>query len=666
MPVFRPNAVVNLALRVEELGETGPLTGALDAGTPPTAAVPDIPPTATQQDLQRQVQQLNETLRTVLQATEMPSDQRDYSVRELKRRREQLLEQMAGRPASGVSAQLRPPALDGTPPDDRFVRGNILPRRIEIDRNSFRTADEATVVLNWADVPFDPRLVRSCAIEIVLGVVDAGEFEAGMSGARGLNGQLRSIVEVAPSLEGSATRFVGCVDNWTVEFDASGGDMVTLECRDLTCLFYDTPLPSGGGIDLSLPLQQGLQAFVDSFPSTRGIRVVWDEGVSLERQTARPGDVVPSARRSRRGRRVRQIRSGDQRMNCWDHITDVCVAANVIPMMHGTELLLSEPRTLLSAEDPRVRRMVYGRNLESLQFSRKLGGVNVPTVEVRCYDPSIGATRWGRYPVGEGQLSAGVFGQTNPPRPSRVSAATPSGTNPSDTIQTFQVRSLNSSEQCASVARGLYEQIGKQEIEGHFESNEIGDWNTELDVPGHLANLLTMTAGDSVEILVAPHDDTRSEVARITAAVLQALPRDARADYLERLGWDRAVAERFAELQDASGFQTVFRVQNVRMSMDEDDGFALKCDFINYITVRNDAQAVPEADAPTPAYAERLESVRNAGGPAAEALRRVRDQRAVLASLREKGTLQEDEYQRRVRELRDQERQLNQTLKGII
>jgi hypothetical protein len=57
---------------------------------------------------------------------------------------------------------MQPPPVSGPPPDDRFVRAGVLPRRVEIERNGFRTADTASVTLDWKDVPFDPRLVRAC------------------------------------------------------------------------------------------------------------------------------------------------------------------------------------------------------------------------------------------------------------------------------------------------------------------------------------------------------------------------------------------------------------------------------------------------------------------------------------------------------------------------
>jgi len=66
------------------------------------------------------------------------------------------------------------------------------------------------------------------------------------------------------------------------------------------------------------------------------------------------------------------------------------------------------------------------------------------------------------------------------------------------------------------------------------------------------------------------------------------MARARRRDYLASLGWPLRVAERFARLQDATGFQTTFRVSRARISWDRKSGLRTTVDFINYITVREE------------------------------------------------------------------------------
>jgi hypothetical protein len=267
----------------------------------------------------------------------------------------------------------------------------------------------------------------------------------------------------------------------------------------------------------------------------------------------------------------------------------------LLPVMDGFTLALIAPRTLYSTSGGTAlaggggepRRMVWGRNLRSLSFERVFCGVRAPTIEVRSYDPDQGRTIWARYPVAAGQPASGVLGRDVPPAPSRASAVQPSG-SANDAIRVMVVQGVTDPGRLAAVARNAFEQIGRQEISGTFETDEV----TSYDAPEDAADLLAMNAGDAVELLMAQADstDAAQEAAGTasTMAEIQAMDRARRADYMVALGWPRAVAERFAALQDATGFQTVFRVQRVTLRFSE-EGFSLSCDFINYVTVREDA-----------------------------------------------------------------------------
>ena len=79
-----------------------------------------------------------------------------------------------------------------------------------------------------------------------------------------------------------------------------------------------------------------------------------------------------------------------------------------------------------------------------------------------------------------------------------------------------------------------------------------------------------------------------------TLAQLQAMTRNRRRDYLVARGWPERLASRFAALQEATEFQTVFRVQDVRLNWDRDSGLKLQAGFINYVVVREEPATEPE------------------------------------------------------------------------
>lgn len=587
MSIFRPSSRVRLTMRTEEYADTAKLERRLPpqpSGLPPYAAAASLPPPSvpqvrTTQDVADALRRNEEDLRTLArQRADLPVEEWEAKHSALIRERESI------QTASEVRVRLqaggvRPVSVAGTPPDDLTVVGDIGPLGVSITRNGLNTASTATVELSYTDAPFDPRTLRACHVEVILGVVPAENFEAGIErGARRSDGSLTSVVgrEEDGSIIG-ATRFVGFVDEWTVKY-SEDGDTVTLECRDMSAPLRDINLNPGQSIDLSEPIDRGIQQLLNTIPTTAGVVVRF----AGEGDAPVPSQAAPSKRYPRRGRDKRRGRRGDQNMSLWDHLTDVVAALGFVPQVRDFEVVIAEPATLFSTEG--VRRMVYGQNLEELQFVRRLQGVKVPTIEVRSYDASVGRTRWARYPVRDGERSSGVFGVDNPPRPLRANEVTPSGANPTETIRVMTVTGIHDPTTLQRVARNAFEQIGRQEIEGGFSTSEVSSY----DRPPDAADLLLALPGDAVEVLVVSAPPPGGEGAISTLAEMQAFTRQRRADYLRGLGWPEAVARRFAALQEATSFQTVFRVLDVRLEYDSDQGIKVAVNFMNYVVVREE------------------------------------------------------------------------------
>jgi hypothetical protein len=582
--VFRPSATVRLQIRAEEFAQTA----ALRAGLPqPGAEAP--PPAPTPQastDTDAILASIQERRRQ-LEARRADLSPEDYAAQT-----QQLDEEQADVLASSTDWTMEgqpPAAVADPPPDDLTVVGQVQPVSLMIERNGLAQAGTATIEVAWADAPLDPRVIRAIHVVATLGVVPAADWEAGMRGERKPDDSLRSVVS---SGDPGTTDFAGYADKEKMEL--SEADAVTLECRDMSAPLRDRELRDGECIDLTLPVDRGVAAFLDSLgPETRNMKVSY--------RGPEQGNIpVPAAgasqeRGRRRGRVVTRGRGTGERCSAWDHVTDVVRGMGLLPVMDGFTLALIAPRTLYSTSGGTAlaggggepRRMVWGRNLRSLSFERVFCGVRAPTIEVRSYDPDQGRTIWARYPVAAGQPASGVLGRDVPPAPSRASAVQPSG-SANDAIRVMVVQGVTDPGRLAAVARNAFEQIGRQEISGTFETDEV----TSYDAPEDAADLLAMNAGDAVELLMAQADstDAAQEAAGTasTMAEIQAMDRARRADYMVALGWPRAVAERFAALQDATGFQTVFRVQRVTLRFSE-EGFSLSCDFINYVTVREDA-----------------------------------------------------------------------------
>jgi len=589
---FRPSARVKLTIRTEEFSEVDGLESRLPPGTAPGTGVPWAPPPpeaaphassegATTTDTVEALSR-NQERRRALQRRrgELSADDYDRQLRAIDEEWEDIYR---GNVANAGGDDHPPEAVTGAVDDDLTVVGYVEPRSVSIERNGLASADTATLVIDFLDAPIDPRIVRSAHVEIVIGVVPADDYEAGLErGETRDDGSLRSLV--APAIEGTvprgATRFLGYVDEWDVSYSEQG-DTITIECRDMSAPLRDLPLPAGLSIDLSLPLDEGVSAFLETASATtRGVTVSY-RGAG---DPPTPADSMPASRRARRGSVARRARRGGSSMSLWDHITDVCRGVGLLPVVDGFDVVLLDPRTLVVSEG--IRRMVYGRNLQRLEFSRRLQGSKVPTIEVRCYDPDIGRVIWARFPVRSGERRSGVLGRDNPPRALRANEVTPSGANPDDTIKTLIVSGITDPALLERIAESAFDQIGRQEIEGTLATLDAWSYDRTPD----LADLLDLDPGDSVEVLVAAASGEESEAEGTTTSLarLTAMERARRASYLEALGWPRAVAQRFAALQDATGFQTVFRVQDVRLDFDAQLGLKIEAGFVNYIEVRED------------------------------------------------------------------------------
>ena len=437
------------------------------------------------------------------------------------------------------------------------------------------------MTLNYADAPFDPRSIRSCGIEVLIGVIPPDDYTDGVElGMTRADGSLVSMIgEGADGWVRGAIRFVGFVNEWTVKYSSDAGDSVTLSCRDMSALLRDTKINPGESVDLSLPIDEGVAQFISAVsPATAGVAVKYKG----EGDPPVPASGAPKKRLPRRGKVARRARRGGPEMTMWDHIVDVCASIGMIPQVRDFDIVIAEARTLYGTAD--ALRMVYGKNIDELSFTRKLQGVKVPTIEVRSYDSTIGRTRWARWPVRAGERRSGVFGIDNPPSPLRANEVTPSGAHPSESIRTIFVSGMQDPAVLERVARNAFQQIGRQEIEGELSTYDVSSYDHDpLEV-----NLLDARPADPVEVLIVAAS-SGAEDAVSTLAQLQQFTRARRQADPESLGWDSKVATRFAQLQDANGFQTVFRIQELRVEYDVDEGVKVNVGFINYITVREDA-----------------------------------------------------------------------------
>lgn len=579
MGVIRPSARVRLQLRVDEgVSDVEFFDGLKKKSLPDTAFAPQ--PIEASSNRTDQLEANAEKLRALGRSQDSmePGDfEREKSSIESERSRLQSaqLNETVGSTPGAIGS--------GGPRQVDVIVGSITPISVSIQRNGFRTADTASVEIDYRNMPVDPRTVRSCLIEIDIGVVSEDDYAAGIRGDKRADGSLLSLVARSPDIEtvaGGATRFIGIVDNWPVSFGAEG-DVIMLECRDMTSLIIDVDLEVGDRIDTFRPLDEAIQEMLDSFTSTQGIRVVYKGKGNPPKMV----NVRPRATKSRRGKVSKRRRAGTK-MNLWDHISELCLAAGVVPVLRQFTLELLAPRTMfIGLEEPPL--VLYGQNLEELRFNRKIQGMDVPIIEVRSYDPDIDRTRWARAPdARNGKRLSGVIGVTDPPLGHKANRVYPSGVS-EERIMTFPVDDVTSEEGLLGIARVIYDEIGRQEITGHWATHDVTSIQRTGQRPPEPGDLLRLDAGDAIEVAVAAPSEELP--AGTSLQELSSMSISRRRAFLKEAGHSDKTADTISRTQQTVVAQTtVFRIATLSIEWSIDSGLALAADFQNFIQIRND------------------------------------------------------------------------------
>lgn len=504
--------------------------------------------------------------------------------------------------------QLRGQAQDGL----SITIGSLPVLRVSIERSSFRTGDKASFQLAYYDAPFDPRLMRSAGVEISIDVISAEEHDAGIHGMRRADGSRYSVVEDAPGIT-RATRFLGFVSKWDLEF-TDDGPVVSGEAQDLMSILRVQPLPPDEEIDHDLPIEQGIKALLETFPALRGIKVVF--GPPGQKQQ---GPIPETAARRRKKvvkKGKKRIRRNAENTNVWDHITDVCVGVACIPVIDGLVLRIDRARTLYGPS-PNVPRMVWGHNLSNLKFSRQMTGERSPTVEVRSYDPDIRRTIAARYPDPDGFGVAVIGVRDFPLKPPKATHVSPKG-KPDQTVRVVAVSGVSSGPMVQEIARGIYEETARQEIQGSFKTSDPSSYGVDFAA----ANLLDLKAGQPVGIDIDARG--QGEVADAVTA-LQGMTIPARVERLTEAGFVQKVAVAYALLLESANLQTVFCVAGVSIDFDHDDGLDVEVNFQNYVTIREQDFATNAAE-PSATAAKRTEGQKGAAAKRLKAANQKRRQ----------------------------------------
>lgn len=513
-------------------------------------------------------------------------------------------------PSSGSKTGADGPQAQSSSSDLRtFEIDNIFPKKMTICRNGIRVADTLEVAFRWLDLPIDPRTVRSCGVVAYLGTIKADDYASAM--AFNQVAPLPDSYVDAFGRQRSNQRFTGFVDEWATEFPEEDDPITTIQCTDNTSLLIDIEAPAKLTIGPKDPIDKALATYLSNFPQLSGMSVEFRPAgstppalaASIQKTAGKP-DLGPSPAGGAGG----GSGSGGSKTSVWDYVTDVLGSLGLIGFIEDEVVVIQRPRTLYGSKfvgrpgDPftgrilpggRVltrRTFVYGRNIQSQSFKRKLrrpGQHN--NIEVRCYSQTKGVTQIARFPGTDKEL--------------RQKKLTP-GNDADEAWHVHTVAGVEDPAMLAAIAQSIYEQGSRHELEVRFQTLNAASYGGDNDDP----DLLDMQAGDPIDVEVATSNGKDASGATSSIATAQDALASRASDFLVKLGFDSAFASAYGKSVGNEGLSSTFRVKTVTLDWSDDyeeggsdsDGLTIDIEAMNYIEVRQEKE-LPDGQETQPA-----------------------------------------------------------------
>ena len=331
----------------------------------------------------------------------------------------------------------------GTGPEAGTVSLVRVPKSANVELPAIRKAGTFKLTFDFRDLPLDPRTVRSVGVEIYMGSVLADDFASGVTQVGGKQRTSMLMPAARTSLlQQNVKNLVlkGLADSWHVSH-TGGGSTVSIEGRDLTGIFLNTPITPElvAGVQLeNRQIDQVITDVVSKLPWAQDLQVIpapaqlWPTGVIPKLADLNELRLTNTrVRQGAKGKKVRVSAGANQdKMNFWDLVTRYCFLVGAIPTMTLAEPTKPDPtrqgwmstiyiqpttaaldvqrlfaqgkleqgdfRIPFADNTPRVvegrefviRRMIFGRNIEDMQVERKFSGKLPKVIEVISYDTS--------------------------------------------------------------------------------------------------------------------------------------------------------------------------------------------------------------------------------------------------------------------------------------
>lgn len=425
----------------------------------------------------------------------------------------------------------------------------VIAKNVTVQINDYTKADTFSATIDYKNFPFDPRCIRALGVTVHM----ENKKQTFVSNPNAADFNALNLIEPKPD----NTIFTGFADEESIRFDDSSRQ-VEFEGRDFTSLLIDAPY-TGKALDLGRPLDQVIQELISELPTTTNLVVENRTGESLPNIGQYAPDYSPLAR----------DRSSKKKEKYWDVITDIVSRGGLIAYIELDKLVITKPRVLYA--DSKIYQFIYGSNLANLGFKRKLGRQKGINISVRSANFERKEVLEVKIPEEASEEWASAIGVARSRQKIQKIDTQGQVTEEDAPFLTFNVADIASVEQLTAIGEGIYEEIGRQQIEGSLETKEMC-----LLQDGVEFDITKIRNGTPVRIEIDQGD--LEGIRRITTE-------SEREQFLVRRCYDRKVAKALAKT--LGKFETRFYTRQVEFSISQDQGFRMKLDFVNFIELDN-------------------------------------------------------------------------------
>jgi len=420
----------------------------------------------------------------------------------------------------------------------------VRPKSVRIESNDHNHADSATLVADWTEVGVDPRMLDNAVVQIFIdNADDQGNWE--------------------PSRENC--RFIGLAKDVGAERESDNPAEVTFDCVDYTSLFLRAkPFGSSGIPKYSQTLDDAWRTICSQTP---GASVLADR-ITLEGLVTFPELGKAVSERFKKFARVPTHPDTD----AWA-VWQQCVGMlGLISYIRGDECVVTTATNYYTEKDSPL--LMWGKNIERWGEMRHSELV-AKGVGVTSFDPLLGTTLDAFWPpVGDQTIKHKRYSGKKKLSTEQIRAR--------EERDLFAFAGITNVEALLDVARRVYEERSRQELEGHVTTQEM-EITTES---GASFDLLGLKAGDSVKVMVDPKE----------RQLLAALPTDgARIRYLTGRGYSNDAAQLITKnMKEFAQLESKFLVKSSTLDFeisDDDGNFSVEFEYINRIQIDGSATA---------------------------------------------------------------------------